>query len=67
MSPVRDPRVEALRRLPPVHSLALRLREAGVPTGLMAECLRIEPEAIGPLLAVAEAKLATILDEVQPP
>ena len=67
MSAAHDPLIEALRRLPRLHSLALRLREAGVPEGLMAECLQIEPEGLGPLFAVAEAKLAALLEEVQKP
>ena len=57
------PRAEALRRLPVAHSLALRLRDAGLSGELIAECLGIEPEALGPLLVVAEAKLAAILGE----
>lgn len=61
MCEAADPRVEALRRLPAAHSLALRLRDAGVPGELIAECLGTEPEALGPLLVVAEAKLAAIL------
>jgi catechol 2,3-dioxygenase-like lactoylglutathione lyase family enzyme len=51
----------ALRRLPVTHSLALRLRAAGVDDALLAECLAIEPEAVGPLLAVAAAKLDALL------
>lgn len=54
-------RMEALRQLPPVYSLALRLRDEGLTENLMAECLAVEPEALGPLLEVAEAKLAAIL------
>jgi hypothetical protein len=55
-------RVEALRHLPPVYSLALRLRDVGVPEELLAECLGVEPEAMGPLFEVAQAKLAAILE-----
>ncbi|MGH3516609.1 MAG: hypothetical protein ACRDQ7_04195 [Haloechinothrix sp.] len=54
-------RAEALRRIPRVYSLALRLREAGVPDELIAECVSVEPEALGPLYLVAEAKLAYVL------
>ncbi|WP_277371894.1 hypothetical protein [Rhodococcus rhodochrous] len=39
------------------YSLALRLRDARVPDVLIAQCLGIEPEALGPLLRVARAKL----------
>jgi hypothetical protein len=54
-------RVEALRHLPGAYSLALRLREAGLPDELIAECLAVAREALEPLLDVAEAKLAAIL------
>jgi hypothetical protein len=54
-------RGEALARLPAVYSLALRLRDARLPADLIAECLRVEPEAVGPLLDMAEAKLAALL------
>lgn len=60
--PAADRRAEAIPRLPAAYSLALRLRDAGVPDDLIAECLRIEPEALHPLLVVAEAKLAALLD-----
>ncbi|HSS90021.1 MAG TPA: hypothetical protein VLL69_11930 [Streptosporangiaceae bacterium] len=61
MCAAADPRAEALRQLPAAHSLALRLRDAGVSAELIAECLGIEPEAVGSLLVVAEAKLAAIV------
>lgn len=66
MGAADDPRAEALRRLPTTHSLALRLTDAGLPAELIAECLGIEPAALGPLLVVAEAKLAAILREAGP-
>jgi hypothetical protein len=47
--------------LPAAHSLALRLRDAGLPDELIAECLAMERQALQPLLDVAEAKLAAIL------
>lgn len=62
-----DPRSDALRRIPPVHSLLLRLRDAGLPDELIAECLRIEPVAVRPLLIVAEAKLAAVLSMEEDP
>jgi hypothetical protein len=62
-----DPRAEALLRLPVSYSLALRLRDAGLSQELIAECLGIEPEALGPLLVVAEAKLAAILCQFRQP
>lgn len=56
-----DVRADALRRIPAPHSLALRLRDAGLPDGLIAECLGIDDVAVGPLLAVADAKLVAVL------
>lgn len=67
MSAAVDPRAEALRQLPAGHSLALRLRDAGLSEELIAECLGIEAVALGPLLVVAEAKLAAILGQASPP
>lgn len=61
-----DPRAVALNRLPSAHSLALRLRDAGLPADLIAECVGIEPEALGPLLVVAEEKLAAALHGLRP-
>ncbi len=54
-------RAEALRHLPSAYSLALRLRDAGLPDELIAKFLAMEREALDPLLDVAEAKLAAIL------
>lgn len=54
-------RAAAMRHLPAVYSLALRLREAGVADELIAKCLAVEREALDPLWDVAEAKLAAIL------
>ena len=54
-------RAGALADLPTVHALALRLRDEGEPPDRIAKLLGIEPEAVGPLLEVASAKLAEIL------
>lgn len=59
-------RSEALRHLPGAYSLALCLRDEGLPVDLIAECLAIEPEALDPLLDVAEAKLDAILRVAAP-
>ena len=48
--------------MPVAHSMALRLRDAGVGEDLIAEVLGVEPEALGPLVVVAQAKLDAILD-----
>lgn len=58
-------RAEAIRRLPGAYSLALRLRDAGLTDELIAECLAMQPQALNPLLHVAEAKLATMLGSEQ--
>jgi hypothetical protein len=47
----------ALRRLPEAHSLALRLKSAGVADVVVCDYLRIEPEGLDTLLRVAEHKL----------
>jgi len=57
-----DRRTEALRGLPEAYALGLRLRDAGTPAREIADRLGVEPEALGPLLTVAERKLAAILD-----
>lgn len=56
---------EALRCLPAAYSLALRLRAAGVSEALIAECVDVEPEAVGAMLAVGEAKLAAVRREAR--
>ena len=47
----------ALRRLPEAHSLALRLKSAGVADEVMCNYLHIEPEGLNILLRIAERKL----------
>jgi hypothetical protein len=47
----------ALRRLPEAHSLALRLKSAGVADEVVCNYLRIEPEGLHILLRIAEGKL----------
>ena len=54
-------RAGALAELPTVYALALRLRDEGEPPDRIARLLGVEPEAVGPLLEVATAKLAEIL------
>jgi hypothetical protein len=52
----RDPRLD---RLSEAHQLALRLDVAGADHGVIARMLDIEPEAVGPLLDVAQRKART--------
>jgi DNA-directed RNA polymerase specialized sigma24 family protein len=52
----------ALERLPATYAEALRLREHGETDEAIAARLGIEPEAVEPLVRVAEAKLAALVD-----
>jgi hypothetical protein len=52
-----DAHEAALRRLPEAHSLALRLKHAGVADEVVCGYLHIEPEGLDTLLRVAEEKL----------
>lgn len=55
----------ALRQLPIVYAVALRLRDASVPEDQIAQWLDLEPAAVRPLLEVAEAKLVHVLHPEQ--
>jgi hypothetical protein len=50
-------REQALRRLPLVYSLALRLRDAGVAPELICEYVNVETTSLDNIFRVAEAKL----------
>lgn len=68
MRAAEDPcarRTAAFRRLPVAYAFALRLRAAGIRDEVIAACLGVEPEALGPLWEIAEAKLAALLIEEQ--
>ncbi|MBF4999605.1 hypothetical protein IRT45_20895 [Nocardia sp. BSTN01] len=52
----------AVDRLPFPYAEALRLRAAEVTDEVIAEILGIDVDAVGPLLRMAAAKLATIRD-----
>jgi DNA-directed RNA polymerase specialized sigma24 family protein len=54
-------RAEALQSLPSTYAIALRLREEGVEPDAVARVLDLEGEAVGPLLTLAEAKLAGLM------
>jgi DNA-directed RNA polymerase specialized sigma24 family protein len=54
-------RRDGLRRLSKPYADALRLHEEGRDDEI-ARRLGIEPEAVGPLIQVAEAKLARLLE-----
>jgi hypothetical protein len=53
-------RREALDRLPLPYSTALRLRDAGITTELIAECVGGEREPLPALIRLAEAQLAAV-------
>ncbi len=50
----------ALEELPEAHATVLRLRHAGIDAAGIAAELGIDIDAVGPLLRVAEAKLARL-------
>lgn len=52
---------EAIEQLPETYAEAVRLQQAGREDSI-AECLEIPPEAVGPLLRLAHAKLTALLD-----
>ena len=58
--------VRARGRLPATYAEALRLREHGESEEAIAAQLGIEPEAVEPLVRVAEAKLAALVDRDSP-
>jgi DNA-directed RNA polymerase specialized sigma24 family protein len=53
----------AMRRLPDAHSLALRLRDAGVADEVICQYLQIEREGLETLLLLAREKLAAELNK----
>lgn len=55
-------RAEALQALPDTYAIALRLRDEGVEPDAVARVLDVEPEAVGPLLRLAEAKVAGLME-----
>ena len=64
-------RERALSALPDIYAAALRLRDAGLDDASIAGRPDMAPEAVGPLLRIAAAKLAALSGEgvagVQPP
>jgi DNA-directed RNA polymerase specialized sigma24 family protein len=52
----------ALERLPATYAAVLRLREHGETDEAIAAQLGVEPEAVAPLVRVAKAKLAALVD-----
>jgi hypothetical protein len=50
----------AFARLPETHAAALRLRARGFDEDAIAAALALEPDAVAPLLRIAEAKLGRL-------
>ena len=50
----------AFSRLPETHAAALRLRARGLDHDAIATALLIDPQAVAPLLQIADAKLAAL-------
>jgi len=61
--------VTAFSLLPPSYSTALRLRLGGATPNEVGTALDVDSAAVGPLLAVADAKLRELLlaDGEEPP
>jgi DNA-directed RNA polymerase specialized sigma24 family protein len=59
-------RAAAIDGLPPAYGRVVRLVDAGCDLATVARRLEIAPEAVAPLLEVAEAKLARLLREDSP-
>jgi hypothetical protein len=54
--------LERLARLPESYARALQLRREGADEAAIAAALSIDPAAVGPLLRIADAKLAALTD-----
>jgi DNA-directed RNA polymerase specialized sigma24 family protein len=56
-------REQAMDELPETYAAALRLRGRGFDDDAIAAALSLAPEAVPPLLRVADAKLALLIGE----
>jgi hypothetical protein len=56
-------REQAMEELPEAYAVALRLRGRGFDDGAIAAALSLTPEAVPPLLCIADAKLALLIGE----
>jgi DNA-directed RNA polymerase specialized sigma24 family protein len=56
-------RQNAMERLPEAHARALRMRDSGLSHQEIAHSLEAPLEAVGTILAIAEAKLSALLSE----
>jgi hypothetical protein len=60
------PASDDLSRLPETYALALRLRSEGLGDDAIGRVLDIETESVGPLLELAESKLAGLACRCDP-
>jgi DNA-directed RNA polymerase specialized sigma24 family protein len=60
------PAPHELNSLPETYALALRLRSEGLSDDAIARVLDIETESVGPLLDLAESKLAGLASRCEP-
>jgi hypothetical protein len=56
-----------LAQLPETYAAVLRLREQGLDEPAIAAALSVDAEAVGPLLQVADAKLAALRERTGDP
>ena len=57
----------ALELVPDRYAYALRMRGEGIADDAIARILAIDPGAVSPLMAIADAKVTEILDDVSVP
>jgi hypothetical protein len=60
------PAPDELNSLPETYALALRLRSEGLGDDAIGRVLNIETESVGPLLELAESKLAGLACRCEP-
>jgi hypothetical protein len=63
MADEADAREQALRKLPLSYSLALRLRDAGVPPEVICEYVDVEESGLEGVYRLAEAKLMALQEQ----
>lgn len=60
-------RSAALELVPDRYAYALRMRGEGIADDAIARILAIDPDAVSSLMAIADAKVTEILDDVTAP
>ena len=54
-------RTSAIEQLPPLHAVAIRLRDGGEDDHVIAVALAIEDDQVRTVLEIADAKLANLM------